>query len=253
MLTIRQDPTLVLETGSYVYTVAFHLDGKHVLGGNKGGIRVIQRRRLSDHGEDVGKQTGLAIMAISVSRDHKWIVCGTKEGARVWDGEMEEKVIVVESEKLGGCSTRYTKEASIWSITSGQRLVGPLHHDNYVIGIRFSPSGDRIATACYGSSVQIFDSHTGDKLVTIDTNISEYGAITPLAWSSDGQQVFAASRDNKIRAFDASTGIKLAESQILRDGKNDVYSIALAANGKFIATFASLCHLVPGHINTGLH
>ena len=56
-----------------------------------------------------------------------------------------------------------------------------------------------------------------------------------LAWSSDGQQIFATSEDGKIR----STGSQRAELQL--PNANDGYyahSIALAPNGKFIATFA---------------
>ena len=47
--------------------------------------------------------------------------------------------------------------------------------------------------------------------------------------------IFAASRDQKFRVFDASTGTQLIESQILYDGTP---SIALASNGKFVATIA---------------
>ena len=51
------------------------------------------------------------------------------------------------------------EKASIWSITSGERLVGPLKQDNSVTGIRFSPDGEHIANL-----TQIFNSHTGDNL-----------------------------------------------------------------------------------------
>ena len=238
--------------------VAFHLDGKHVVGGYDGGIR---RWRLTD-GQEVGKQTGLGIevQVICVSRDDKWVVCGTKKGASVWDRELQKKVIDVEGEiavdsvDVSPGSTRFatgtrngqaniwsmTRTGSIWSITgTGKRLVGPLKHDYWVTGIRFSPSGEHIATACY-TGIRVFDSQTGDKLVTIiNADPPRWGASTPLAWSSDGQKIFAATSDNKIEVFDTSTGIQLAESRILRDGNNGVPFITLAANGKFIATFAN--------------
>ena len=34
--------------------------------------------------------------AISVSKDQKWIVHGTTEGASIWDAEVHEKVVEVE-------------------------------------------------------------------------------------------------------------------------------------------------------------
>ena len=154
----------------------FHPDGKHLLGGDGDAVR---RWRLSD-GREVGKQTEMKhLRAICVSRNHKWIVCGSFDGASVWDGEMDEKLVTVEGGNkalavdVSPDSTRFAtgtdkSEVSIWSITAGERLVGPLQHDNNVNGTKFSPSGEKIATACYRGSIHIFDSRNGDKLVTID-------------------------------------------------------------------------------------
>ena len=91
MLMIQQDQRIVLDTvgSEAVYAVVFHLNRRHLLCGGDDGIR---RWRLSD-GQEVGRQTGMEVFAISVSRDHKQIVCGTMMGASVWDGEMHEKLI----------------------------------------------------------------------------------------------------------------------------------------------------------------
>ena len=234
---------ILLDTGrpGDVWAVAFHADGKHVLGGNDTSIR---RWRLAD-GQEVAKQTGMNLNSICVSRDDKWIVCGTSEGAGVWDGELRKEIIHVEGENVvyavdvSPDSTRFatgnhTNEANIWSITTGRRLVGSLELDDLVTGVRFSPSGEHVAAACY-SAIKIFDSHTGDILVKIDADQPQRGATTPIAWSGDGQQIIAASRGGKIRMFDASTGTQRAESQSLYNG---IPSIALATNGKFIAILA---------------
>ena len=168
----------------------------------------------------------------------------------MWDGELQENVLEVEGDNIVDAvdispnSTRFAtgtraKEASIWSISSGQRLIGPLKHDNWVTGIRFSPDSDRIATACcWGHSVNILDSHTGANLVTINTDLPGACTITSLAWLGDGQQIFAVSSNKKVRAFDTSSGTQLAESQIPNDSHATVNSIVLATNSKFIATCA---------------
>ena len=157
---------------------------------------------------------------------------------------MHEKLITVEggitvwAVDVSPDSTRFAtgtgkSEMSIWSMTKGERLVGPLRHDNDVTGAEFSPNGEQIATACYGASIRIFDGRNGDELITIDTTTPQLAATTPLAWSSDGQRIFAASKGNKISSFDVSTESQLAELQMPSDG----YSLALAPNCKFIATF----------------
>ncbi|KAG8220766.1 hypothetical protein J3R82DRAFT_2195 [Butyriboletus roseoflavus] len=190
----------------------------------------------------------MVLKAISISRDHKRIVCGTEEGASVWNAELLEKVVDVDgtdevwavdvSPDSTTFATGTDKAVNIWRITSGERLVGPLKHVSYATGVRFSPNSERIATASVGGSIRIFDSRNGDELVTINTLTASTWPSTPLAWSNDGQQIFAASKDNKIKLFDVSTGSQLAESQTLQGSYVDC--VALAANGKFIATFASM-------------
>ena len=213
------------------------------MGGGDDGIR---RWQLSD-GREVGKQTEMKLWAIATSKDHKWVVCGTSNGASVWDGEMHERLITVDrggaavtAVDISPDSTRFatgTNKMSIWNINTGERLVGPLQHDDNVTGVKFSPNGEQIATACYGASIRIFDGRNGDELITINTKMPYVTATTPLGWSSDGQRIFATSGDKKIRSFDVFTGSQLAELQIPSDGYY-VHSLVLASNCKLIATSA---------------
>ena len=163
---------------------------------------------------------------------------------------MQEKVIgvagkdYVDAVDISPESTRFTtaagghgdNNASIWDIITGERLVGPLQHDGYITGIKFSLNGEHIATAVEDHSIRVFDSRNGDPLITIKANISRWAPSTPLAWSNNGQQIFVVSSDCKLKSFDVSTGSQLAESQVHGDG--EVMSVALAADGKFLATIA---------------
>ena len=91
--------------------------------------------RLS-RGRKTNGQTGKSLYAICVSKDQKWTACGTDQGASVWDGEMHEKFVEVEGKNtvyavdVSPDSTKFAtgndNEASVWSITTGERLVGPL-------------------------------------------------------------------------------------------------------------------------------
>ena len=239
---------MVLDTGhpDVVMAVVFHPDGKHLLGGGDGGIR--QWRLADSDAREVGKQTGIKLRAICVSRDQKWIVCGADPGASVWDAEMHEKLIDVEGTKTVSAvdvspdSARFVigtgygdEKASVWNLRTGERLVGPLRHDNAVAGVKFSPDGEHIATFIPSGSVRIFDSHSGDQLIAINTTTRPEWPITPLVWSNDGHQLFTVSNAKQIKSFSVSTGSQLVESPIL----NNDHTIALAGNGKFIATVAN--------------
>ena len=241
----------MIETGNNyaVWSVAFHSDGMQLLSGTQGGL---QRWQVTD-GQEVGNRMPMHVNAISVSRDGKWVGCGTTRGATVWDAKTQEMAIEVEgtdyvtSVDISPESTRFATatfegvqpnfnyKANIWNIITGERLVGPLQHDAYTDGIKFSPNGEHIATA-NDDSIRVFDSRNGDQLITINASIPHWGATTPLAWSNNGQQIFTAFRDRKIKSFDVSTGSQLAELQV--HGGDEVVSIALAGNGKFLATFA---------------
>jgi WD40 repeat protein len=233
---------VVIETGDNrtIWSVAFDSDGMQLLSGKTDGLR---RWRVLD-GQEVGNRMAMNVNAISVSRDGKWIVCGTSQGASVWDAETQEKAIEVEGTNdvtavdISPESTRFATaagghKARIWNIITGRRLVGLLQHDGSTTGIKFSPNGEHIAITI-PHSIRIFDSRSGDRLLTIKTDIHPRYPSTPLAWSNNGQQFFAASSDLKIKSFDVSTGSQLAESQA---HVQVVPSIALAASGNFLATF----------------
>ena len=196
----------------------------------------------------MGKQTGIDLAAISVSRDHKWVVCGTMEGASVWDADLQEKVtevegtVYVDAVDISPDSTKFAtgtgdSKANIWSIANGDRLVGPLEHDSSVRGIKFSPDGRHIATACNSkNSIRVFDSHNGDQLIVIENPLTNWDPMVPIDWSVDGQ-LFSMSTGGKIKSFDTSSGSQLAEWEIHEHGGN-LMSIAISANGKFLASFA---------------
>jgi WD40 repeat protein len=228
-----------------IWTVAFHPDGIHFYGGTRDKIR---RWRVAD-GQEAGNQTGMNMNAISVSNDGRWIVCGTTKGASVWEEELQRKVVEVEDTKnvwavdISPESTRFAtgtgmgngRKASIWSITTGERLVGPLEHDSAVSGIKFSPDGGHIATAC-DDSIHILDSYSGDQLITIKNPLGT--AIAPIVWPSADARLFATSKGGIIKSFDTSTGSQLAEWQIHSHDSDDYMSIVLSVNNRFIASSA---------------
>ena len=157
-----------------------------------GKINGLQRWQVTD-GQEAGDRIPMDVNALSVSRDGKWILCGTTRGASVWDAKPREKAIEVEGTVYVGAvdissdSTRFAtassagggegdNNASIWNIITGERLIGPLQHVN-IAGIKFSPNGEHIASAVEERSILAFDSHNGDQLCTIKTDIPIWSPV----------------------------------------------------------------------------
>lgn len=188
---------------------------------------------------------------IAVSKDGRFIACGGSSGlAEVWDIGARKKVVAIETlatnrvfcVDLSPDSTRFLTGAgqnvAVWSIPTGRQLLGPLGHTDFVAVVKFSPSGDRIATATWErNSIRLYDSSDGQLLADIPDRVSSpYN--TSIAWSNDGQQLFVASYSGKIKCFHVS-GSFLSWMEWDVRANNQPVSIALASNGKFIASASS--------------
>ena len=155
--------------------------------------------------------------AMSVSRDYKWIVCGAQRGASVWDAETQVKVVEVEGRRILAAtdivpeSSRFATGTGVWSITTSERLFGPLEHDNDVRGVMFSPDDKLLATACKHGKVRVLDGYSGDLVITINTIVPSFYPITPLTWSSNkkDRDIFATSVDNRVKSFGVAASLDL--------------------------------------------
>ena len=151
-----------IDSREIIHTAAFLVDGRHVVsGGDKGKIR---RWRVED-GMEVGApmDAGSAVYNIAVSRDGKWIVSGRWQSVQVWSAESGERVSEFKGHshrvRAIDVSPNSTKIASgagdniicVWSLSTGQRLLGPWNHGGDVVAVKFSHDGRLIATTTWKS------------------------------------------------------------------------------------------------------
>jgi WD40 repeat protein len=230
------NPVIEIDVGIEVDPVTFSANGEYLLTGGWKGIRVW---RVED-----GKQMAIAlevekVKCFGVSKDGRWIAAGTFwSEVWVWDARThEESFSSGEDYAINGVdfspdSTRlvsalYNGTASIWDIATRQR-VQTLDHGDWMVAAKYSPQGDRIATATF-DSVRVWDSNDGRLLVDIKVKVTPW-YNTGLLWFKN--DLFVIS-DSKIKQFEASTG-----SAVLEWPVPDSYScscIALPKHGKFIA------------------
>ncbi|KAF8552374.1 hypothetical protein OG21DRAFT_1443645, partial [Imleria badia] len=239
-----------INTQHTIFSVLFAEDGKQIL---SGGAEGKLRRWQVDDGHEVGEPIrieGTQIYAASMSPDCRWLVLGQHPNVTMWDAQTHRKVLDIKghtnsvfSVDISPDSTKFAtgsadNQASIWSMTTGERLVGPLGHKYWVMAVRFSPAGDRIATATgqngkHSYNIRIFNSENGHQLLDMPFRFFLH-ISSPLSWSADGRQLFAASY-NEAKRFDTSSGLLLGNWSIPGGSRT---SIVLSHNQRFAAIAA---------------
>jgi WD40 repeat protein len=113
-------------------------------------------------------------------------------------------------------------------------------HSGYVMGVAFSPDGQRLAGAI-GSGrdkqgkplpgeVRVWNAHTGQEILTLRGHA---GAVTSVAFSPDGTRLASASFDQTVKLWDARSGQELLT---LRGHVGPVESLAFSPDGQRLAS-----------------
>ena len=160
-----------------------------------------------------------------------FVMKGTK-----WKAHYEEvKAVDISPDGVRITTGSHDETLCVWSLSTGERLLGPLEHGSKLARVKFSPNGRLIATATWDPNVRICDSYNGTHLAQFPITVSS-GLNQSLAWASDSKQLFALSSNGKIHCLDVSTGTTLA--RWVTHSSDDVNCVTLASNGTFIAASA---------------
>ena len=215
--------------------MTFTVDGEYIIsGGEELGVW-----RAKD-GKQIATMAAADVRCLAVSKNGRWIAGGTFNGhAILWDAKTFEKLFThkeddhiiygvdfsPDSAQLVTASRNLT--ATVWDVAASEKVLN-LHHKRPVIAAKFSPQGDRIATATR-DSVRVWDSNDGRLLVDIPVKVTPL-FNTGLLWSNS--RLFVVSV-NKIKVFKASTGSTVSEWPVR--GSNSYSCIAIPRHGEFIA------------------
>lgn len=239
LLTDGQDysPLIEIDVGGGLCAVAFSMNSKYLVSGDFTGVRVW---RMEDGKQMATMATPAIVQCLAVSKDGRWIAAGTASGeVFVWNAKTYEEVFLHEeddniygvdfspdSNRLVIASDNCT--ATVLDLITCGRVLGPLDHEDWVHTAKYSPQGDRIATATR-DNVRVYDSNNGRLLVDIKVDeISVYNA--GLLWSND--QLFIVS-DSKIKQVEVSTGSTVSEWPV--SDADAPSCIILPQRGQFIA------------------
>ena len=183
------------------------------------------------------------VRCVATSTDGRWIAGGSNRGeVFVWDATTYNQVFAdrtgsgseISDVDLSPDSTRLVSAAGqstapIWDIATHQKVRLTLDHDGQVIAAKYSPQGDRIATATH-ESVRVWDSKDGRLLLDVAVQV---GWVRNLLWCK--VHIFVRTIRNTIKQLDATTGSTVSEWSVPRA---QWPCTALPQHGEFIACSA---------------
>lgn len=250
MLIVNPDDaakTIEIIARNRIRSLVFLGDGsRHLLSADDEGI--IRQWRCDD-GREVGegiRTSGGLITAMALSGDGNWIVSGGWQVANTFNIKSQTSSTVCEHKEwvdtvhVSPDSTKFAtgsndKRAFIWDISTGKQVVGPLEHDDRVRTVKFSPTGDRIATSSRG--LRIYNAKNGDLLKTIQPgSVVSYGSSNLMEWSGF-LNIVAFTSKNTLTHVHTDAGHTLSTCTVPGDIEGDFGYIALSSNGRFIASF----------------
>ena len=140
----------------------------------------------------------------------------------------------------GGGAEPQTQDPSAWLapppiapstvIPQHQHLTWGAGHNSWVNDITFSPDGRRIASASTDNTLGLWDSTSGEALLTLSGHTNTVNAVV---FSPDGQHIASASSDHTLRIWDAASGQAL---RTISGHTNSVYALAFSPDGRRIAS-----------------
>jgi WD40 repeat protein len=249
---------LTLGQSAPLYTLAFQPDGDRLLAGDMHGNTLVWDLTPSGSAERLA-WTGHSAMirAASLGMDGSRLATASLDGTvRIWnlatgrellllDGHLGSPVMGVafhpDGRRLATASTDGT--ARVWDGETGQELLRLEGHGEGsvgnglfegVMGLSYSPDGQRLATAGADGTARIWDSAMGDELLVLEGHT---GGLTRVVYSSNGRYLASGGEDANVRIWSAETGQQLFAFSA--DHGEQLWGLDFSADGRFLATSGS--------------
>jgi WD40 repeat protein/tetratricopeptide (TPR) repeat protein len=151
---------------------------------------------------------------VTFSPDGQKVATASWDGTgRIWDARTGQMLIpplrhsdclyksfsVQFSPDGGKAATAAGNAAQIWNVQTGRPMFEAFKHDDRVNGVRFSPDGRRLVTACYDGTVRIWDVATGQPL---SEPLRHEARAQYAEFSPDGKFVVSCSTDKTARIWE---------------------------------------------------
>jgi eukaryotic-like serine/threonine-protein kinase len=247
--TPQESLTLEKHAGS-VDSVVFSPDGKRIASASRDGT-IKLRDAVSGHETSALKGHGSWVQSVAFSPDGARIVGGSGDGTlSVWDAPTGLEVLYFKAHRFHVSSVTFSPDGKRiasgggdmtvkqWDAVTGQegllikarvgRVNGVELNAGPVESVVFSPDGKRIASGSFDQTVKVWDTDTGQEVLTLK---GHRGPVKAVAFSPEGKRIASGSLDQSVKVWDADTG---EETLTLKGHRRPVRAVAFSPDGKRI-------------------
>ncbi|MBE8991283.1 AAA-like domain-containing protein, partial [Nostoc sp. LEGE 12450] len=222
---------------SYVYSVAFSLDGKTIASGSED--NTVRLWNLAGQELKTLKGHSSSVNSVAFSPDGKTIASGSSDNTvRLWNLAGQElktlkghssSVLSVAFSPDGKTIASGSNDNTVrlWNL-AGQELKTLKGHSSSVLSVAFSPDGKTIASGSKDNTARLWNL-AGQELKTLKGH-SSY--VLSVAFSPDGKTIASGSGDNTVRLWNLAG----QELKTLKGHSSYVLSVAFSPDGKTIAS-----------------
>lgn len=136
-------------------------------------------------------------------------------GDTIWTGSErhEEPLQVVTSSPDGRWAATSASDhvIRVWDVAAGA-MIARFDHTHTAYDVRFSPDGERLATACTDETVGVYRLGN-DQRITIGKGHDSW--VTAVDWSPRGDRLVSVSLDATVRLWNATTGLDLIRRELV--------------------------------------
>ena len=134
-------------------------------------------------------------------------------------------------------------QLKLWNVADGVLVHDVVHpHSDTILGLDFSPRGDRIVSASADHSVKMFRVDDGSFLRVFEGHTHH---VLGVSWKFDGRLIASCGADNvvKIRSFDGATDFLYSAAasddgkHVIAGGEDSVLRVWDGTNGKALYQF----------------
>ncbi|KAF5337527.1 hypothetical protein D9758_016982 [Tetrapyrgos nigripes] len=188
---------------SFVLSVAFSSDGRHVVSGSADGTIRIWDMQTCKVGKPLEGHPDW-VRSVAFSPDGRHVVSGSEDRTiRIWDMQTCQQV--------------------------GEPLEG---HTDWVTSVAFSPDGRHVVSGSNDRTIRIWDMQTCQQVGEPLEGHTDW--VRSVAFSPDGRHVVSGSDDRTIRIWDMQTCQQVGEP--LEGHTNWVWSVAFSPDGRHVVS-----------------